>query len=71
MLLGTNDVLIGKKPIAEILTAYDTLLSQMRTANPSVQIVFSNLLPLDPARGGGDAVQGIKGTLQIMWDRET
>ena len=60
MLLGTNDVLIGKKPIPEILAAYDTLLSQMRAKNERIQIVFSNLLPLDPGRFGGDAVQGIK-----------
>jgi hypothetical protein len=60
MLLGTNDVLIGKKPIPEILAAYDVLLDQMRKKNERMQIVFSNLLPLDPARFGGDAVQGIK-----------
>jgi hypothetical protein len=60
MLLGTNDVLLGHKPIPEILAAYDTLLDQMRAKNPRMQIVFSNLLPLDPARFGGDSVQGIK-----------
>jgi lysophospholipase L1-like esterase len=60
MLLGTNDVLIGKKPVADILAAYDVLLDQMRRKNERMQIVFSNLLPLDPERFGGDAVQGIK-----------
>lgn len=59
MLVGTNDVLIGKKPIAEILAAYDTLIAQMRAKNPKMQIVVSNLLPLDPARFPAAAVQGI------------
>ncbi|KAF1839522.1 SGNH hydrolase [Decorospora gaudefroyi] len=59
MLVGTNDVL-RKKSTNEILAAYDTLLDQMRNKNPRVQIIFSNLLPLDPARFGADGVQGIK-----------
>lgn len=50
MLLGTNDVLLGKKPIDEIRAAYDVLIGQMRDNNPNMRIVFSNLLPLDPAR---------------------
>lgn len=60
MLLGTNDVLIGKKPVDEILAAYDTLLGQMRAKNPKMQIIFSNLLPLDPARWPQAGVDGIK-----------
>ncbi|KAI8942515.1 hypothetical protein NX059_000579 [Plenodomus lindquistii] len=60
MLLGTNDVLIGRKPIAEITAAYDTLLAQMRKKNPRMIIIFSNLLPLDPARWPAYGVQGIK-----------
>lgn len=60
MLLGTNDVIIGKKPVADILAAYDTLLAQMRKKNPRMQIVFSNILPLDPARWPAAAVAGIK-----------
>ncbi|KAL6710285.1 hypothetical protein ACN47E_009231 [Coniothyrium glycines] len=60
MLLGTNDVLIGKKPNNEILAAYDTLIAQMRTKNSKVQIVFSNLLPLDPTRWPQAGVDGIK-----------
>lgn len=60
MLLGTNDVLLGKKPVNEILAAYDVLLSQMRAKNAKMQIVFSNLLPLDPARWPQAGVDGIK-----------
>ncbi len=60
MLLGTNDVLLGNKPNKDILAAYDVLIGQMRTKNPKIQIVFSNLLPLDPARFPAAAVSGIK-----------
>lgn len=60
MLVGTNDVLIGKKPVKDILAAYDVLLGQMRAKNSKVRIVFSNLLPLDPARWPQSAVDGIK-----------
>lgn len=59
MLLGTNDVLLGKKPVNEVLAAYDTLIGQMRAKNPKVQIIFSNLLPLDPARWPQAAADGI------------
>ena len=60
MLIGTNDVLIGQKPIVEIKAAYDILLNDMRNKNPKMQIIFSNLPPLDPARFPARAVQGIK-----------
>ena len=60
MLVGTNDVLIGQKPVDEVLRAYDVLLDQMRAKNENMQIVFSNLLPLDPARFPARAVDGIK-----------
>jgi lysophospholipase L1-like esterase len=59
MLLGTNDVLLGKKPVDEVLGAYDVLLGQMRDNNPNMRIVFSNLLPLDPARWPQAGVDGI------------
>lgn len=60
MLVGTNDVLLGKKPVDDVLHAYDVLLDQMRASNENMQIVFSNLLPLDPARFPQRAVDGIK-----------
>ncbi|EUC40503.1 carbohydrate esterase family 3 protein [Bipolaris oryzae ATCC 44560] len=60
MLIGTNDVLIGQKPIVQILAAYDVLIGQMRASNSKMQIILSNLLPLDPARFKATPVQGIK-----------
>lgn len=59
MLAGTNDVL-KKKTTGEIIAAYDTLIGQMRAKNAGMQIVVSNLLPLDPARFPAEAVQKIK-----------
>lgn len=59
MLLGTNDVLLGKKPVAEVLAAYDVLIDQMRQRNSRVRLMFSNLLPLDPARWPKTGVDGI------------
>ncbi|KAJ4410870.1 hypothetical protein N0V91_001799 [Didymella pomorum] len=59
MLLGTNDVLIGKKSTGDILKAYDTLIGQMRAKNPKMHIIFSNLLPLDTARWPQTAADGI------------
>lgn len=59
MLIGTNDVL-AKKTVDDVLHAYDILLGQMRAKNENMQIVFSNLLPLDPARFSQRAVDGIK-----------
>lgn len=60
MLLGTNDVLIGKKPVGDVLAAYDVLIGQMRAKNPKVRLLFSNLLPLDPARWPKAGVEGIE-----------
>jgi hypothetical protein len=60
MLLGTNDVLIGKRPINDILASYDILIAQMRKKNANMQIVFSNLLPLDPKRWPATAAKGIE-----------
>ncbi|CAN9204697.1 unnamed protein product [Alternaria alternata] len=60
MLLGTNDVIIGKRSVNDILASYDILIGQMRKKNPNMQIVFSNLLPLDPKKWAASAVQGIK-----------
>ncbi|KAF3044514.1 hypothetical protein E8E11_007486 [Didymella keratinophila] len=59
MLLGTNDVLIGKKSTGDVVKAYDTLIGQMRAKNPKIHIIFSNLLPLDTARWPRIAADGI------------
>jgi lysophospholipase L1-like esterase len=64
MLAGTNDIL-KKKSANDIIASYDILIRQMRAKNPNVQIIFSNLLPLDPARFPAQAVQGVK-TLNQM-----
>jgi lysophospholipase L1-like esterase len=50
MFLGHNDILLGHKPLDQIFAAYDTLIAQMRTKNPKMQIVWGNLTPLDPKR---------------------
>lgn len=59
MLLGTNDILIGKKSTGDVIKAYDALIDQMRTKNPKMHIIFSNLLPLDTARWPKTAAEGI------------
>jgi lysophospholipase L1-like esterase len=50
MFIGHNDIILGHKPQDQIMAAYDTLISQMRTKNPKMQIVWSNLTPVDPKR---------------------
>jgi lysophospholipase L1-like esterase len=50
MFLGHNDIILGHKPFDQIFAAFDTLIQQMRTKNPKMQIVWSNLTPIDPAR---------------------
>ncbi|KAF2829347.1 SGNH hydrolase [Ophiobolus disseminans] len=50
MFLGHNDVILGHKPLDTIIKAYDTLIEQMRKKNPKMQIVWSNLTPVDPKR---------------------
>ena len=66
MLLGTNDVLLGNKAPKDVIAAYDVLIGQMRAKNPKMQIIFSNLLPLDPARFSATAVAGIKSLNQAI-----
>ncbi|EAT84136.2 hypothetical protein SNOG_08968 [Parastagonospora nodorum SN15] len=50
MFLGHNDIILGHKPFDQIFAAYDTLIAQMRKKNPKMQIVWSNLTPIDPKR---------------------
>jgi lysophospholipase L1-like esterase len=50
MFIGHNDIILGHKPQDQIMAAYDTLISQMRTKNPKMLIVWSNLTPVDPKR---------------------
>jgi lysophospholipase L1-like esterase len=46
MHLGTNDV-IQKKPVGDIINAYSTLVDQMRQSKPTMQILISQLIPID------------------------
>ncbi|KAF2473945.1 SGNH hydrolase [Lindgomyces ingoldianus] len=55
--LGTNDV-IQKKSITDIMRAYSTLVDQMRASKPSMKIIVSQLIPIDPSKFAG-AQQGI------------
>jgi len=41
VLLGTNDINIGKRNAATIVGAYTSLLSSMRAVNPSIVVVVS------------------------------
>jgi len=42
VLLGTNDINIGKRSAATIVDAFTSLLSSMRTANPNVTVIVSS-----------------------------
>ncbi|KAF2129528.1 carbohydrate esterase family 3 protein [Dothidotthia symphoricarpi CBS 119687] len=59
--MGHNDIIIGKKTDTEILGAYDVMLDQIRAKNPKMQIVFSSLTPLDPARWTQETADRVKG----------
>jgi len=50
MFLGHNDIILGHKAQSDIVKAYDTLIDQMRAKNSKMQIVWSNLTPVDPKR---------------------
>ncbi|KAF2708788.1 carbohydrate esterase family 3 protein [Pleomassaria siparia CBS 279.74] len=49
MHLGTNDV-IQRKATADVINAYSTLVDQMRQSKPTMKILFSQLLPIDPSK---------------------
>jgi lysophospholipase L1-like esterase len=46
MHLGTNDV-IQKKPVGDIIKAYDTLVTEMRLSKTTMKILISLLIPID------------------------
>ena len=48
MHLGTNDVWNNIAP-ATILSAFSTLLSQMRANNPNVKLIVAKILPMNPS----------------------
>lgn len=47
MHLGTNDIW-GNTPTAAILSAYGTLIDQMRAANPSMKVLVAQIIPMTP-----------------------
>ncbi|KAK0636978.1 SGNH hydrolase-type esterase domain-containing protein [Bombardia bombarda] len=47
MHLGTNDVWNNKSP-TEILTAFDTLVDQMRASKKTIQILVAQIIPMNP-----------------------
>jgi lysophospholipase L1-like esterase len=59
MFLGHNDIILGHKPLDEIIKAYDVLIEQMRKKNPKMQIVWSSLTPVDPARWNTDNARDV------------
>jgi lysophospholipase L1-like esterase len=48
MHLGTNDVWSNIAP-ATILSAFTTLVGQMRTSNPNMKIIVAKILPMNPS----------------------
>lgn len=56
VLLGTNDINIGKRDAATIVDAYTSLLSSMRTANPTVTVIVSSLHNQSSRGGAGGVV---------------
>jgi lysophospholipase L1-like esterase len=62
--LGTNDAASHVAPSATI-TAYDTLLGEMRASNPNMKIVVSTLIPIAPKVFGKSVSDGIE-TLNAM-----
>lgn len=57
MMLGTNDVW-SSIPTATILTAYTTLVGQMRSQNPKVLILVAQITPMSPS-GCTTCAQGV------------
>ncbi|MFC5288086.1 cellulose binding domain-containing protein [Actinokineospora guangxiensis] len=51
MHFGTNDVW-SNRPTAAILSAFDTLVAQMRAGNPSMRVLVAQILPMNAANCG-------------------
>jgi len=47
--LGTNDMWGGFIPLQDKLTAYTTLIGQMRANNPNMKIIVAQIIPMDAA----------------------
>ncbi|MCR3751878.1 cellulase family glycosylhydrolase [Lentzea californiensis] len=48
MHLGTNDVW-NNIPASTILSAYSTLLGQMRASNPAIKLIVAQIIPMNPS----------------------
>ncbi|MET0134085.1 MAG: ricin-type beta-trefoil lectin domain protein [Kibdelosporangium sp.] len=57
MHLGTNDVW-NNIPAATILSAYSTLLGQMRASNPAMKVLVAKIIPMNPS-GCGECAQRV------------
>lgn len=55
MHLGTNDLWGGTISTGAILTAYSTLVDQMRASNPDMKILVAQIIPMEPANCTGCA----------------
>jgi lysophospholipase L1-like esterase len=65
MHLGTNDVW-SNRATADILTAFTTLVGQMRASNSSMKILVAKIIPMDSAQscsGCGDGVIALNNAL--------
>ncbi len=49
MHLGTNDMWGNYIPTADILTAYGTLVDQLRANNPAMKIIVAQIIPMNPS----------------------
>ncbi len=45
--LGTNDMWGGHIPLQDKITAYTTLVGQMRANNPNMKIIIAQIIPMD------------------------
>ncbi|KAF2463243.1 SGNH hydrolase [Lindgomyces ingoldianus] len=46
MHLGTNDIVQQNKAVADIIKAFTTLVSTMRTSNPKMKIIVAQIIPM-------------------------
>jgi lysophospholipase L1-like esterase len=49
MHLGTNDLWGDTIPTSRIITAYSTLVDQMRASNPNMKIIVAQIIPMEPS----------------------
>ncbi|KAF2875573.1 SGNH hydrolase-type esterase domain-containing protein [Massariosphaeria phaeospora] len=77
MHLGTNDLVSGNKPVADIIRAFTTLVASMRTSNPKMKIVVAKIIPVTYTAANtqvqalnaaiGPWAQGLNTTASPIW----